>query len=88
MPITQENAPMQAGILCNDVAFQNYAAMRNGFKKGEFDQSKSAKHIRQICQVESRRDLATSDAAFGKFEKMHTDFLIWSGRLQTPRTLG
>jgi hypothetical protein len=56
--ITPDNAAQQAGILCNDVAFQNYAALRNGFAKGEFNQSKSAEHIRQICKIESRRELA------------------------------
>lgn len=88
MQISQDKAPMQAGILCNDVAFQNYAAMRNGFAKGEFDRSTSAEHIRQVCRVDSRSELANNTVAFDRFEKMHTDFLIWSGRLQAPRMFG
>ena len=86
--ITQDTAPKAAGILCNDIAFQNYAAERNGFEEGEFDKSTSAEHIRQICGVSSRRELATDTAAFKRFKEMHTDFLLWSGRLQAPREAG
>ncbi|WP_054463811.1 hypothetical protein [Phaeobacter sp. 11ANDIMAR09] len=68
MQITMEKAPMQAGILCNDVAFQNYAAMRHGFPEGSFGKSESAEHIRQICGVTSRSELATSPKAFHQFE--------------------
>lgn len=82
--ITPKNAPQQAGILCNDVAFQNYAAARNGFAKGEFDRNKSAEHIRQICRIDSRRELATNAAALDQFQNMHTNFLLWSGRIQAP----
>ncbi|OIQ42792.1 MAG: hypothetical protein BM560_01005 [Roseobacter sp. MedPE-SWde] len=85
MQITMDKAPMQAGILCNDVAFQNYAAARNGFAKGEFDPSKSAEHIRQICKIDSRRELLNNTAAFDRFQKLHTDFLLWSGRIQAPQ---
>lgn len=85
MQPTQDKAPQQAGILCNDIAFQNYAAMRHGFPKGSFDRSKSAEHIRQVCGVASRKELATSAPAFNQFQKLHTDFLLWSGRIQAPR---
>lgn len=85
MQITMEKAPMQAGILCNDVAFQNYAAIRNGFEKGEFDASTSAEHIRQICGVSSRRELTTNRAAFQRFLALHTNFEVWANRIPTPR---
>ena len=85
MQLTQDNAPQQSGILCNDIAFQNYAAMRHGFSKGTFGPSESAEHIRQICGVASRRELATNTTAFDRFRKLHTDFLLWSGRIQAPR---
>lgn len=85
MQITMDKAPMQAGILCNDVAFQNYAAARNGFAKGDFDPSKSAEHIRQICGVSSRRELATNLPAFKRFLVLHTNFEVWANRIPTPR---
>ncbi len=84
MQITMDKAPMQAGALCNDIAFQNYAAARNGFAKGEFDTSKSAEHIRQICKIESRRELLKNSAAFARFLILYEDFLVWSGRAQVP----
>lgn len=83
--ITQDSAPKAAGILCNDIAFQNYAADRNGFEKGEFDASTSAEHIRQICGVSSRRELATNHVAFQRFLALHTNFEVWANRLPTPR---
>ena len=83
--IPQDKAPQRAGILCNDVVFQNYAAIRNGFEKGEFDASTSAEHIRQICGVYSRRELATNATAFKRFLALHTNFEVWANRIPTPR---
>lgn len=85
MQISQDKAPMQAGILCNDTRFQNYAAMRHGFPKGSFDKSESAEHIRQVCGITSRSELTTNPVAFDRFEKLHTDFLAKCGLIATPR---
>ncbi|WP_295450160.1 hypothetical protein [uncultured Pseudophaeobacter sp.] len=86
--ITQDKAPMRAAMLANDVAFQRYAATRNGFPGHQFSPTAATEHLRTVCGVFSRRNLATDAAAFKRFQEMHTDFLLWSGRLQAPREAG
>ena len=86
--IIQDKAPQRAAMLANDVAFQRYAATRNGFPGGQFSPTAATEHLRTVCQVKSRRQLATDTAARQRFENMHTDFLIWSGRIQAPRKHG
>ncbi|MCD9149014.1 hypothetical protein [Pseudophaeobacter flagellatus] len=86
--ITQEKAPQRAAMLAHDVAFQRYAATRNGLSRHQFSPTAATEHLRTVCGVFSRRDLACNADAFQRFEKMHTDFLIWSGRIQAPRKYG
>ena len=86
--ITQDKTPMRAAMLAHDVAFQRYAATRNGFPGEQFSPTAATEHLRTVCQVKSRRQLATDTAARQRFENMHTDFLIWSGRIQAPRKHG
>ncbi|CUH87336.1 hypothetical protein PH5382_01262 [Phaeobacter sp. CECT 5382] len=78
--ITQDKAPMRAAMLSNDVAFRRYAATRNGFPGHQFSPTAATEHLRTVCGVFSRRNLATDNDAFQPFEEMHTDFLIWAGR--------
>ena len=86
--ITQDKTPMRAAMLANDVAFQRYAATRNGFPGEQFSPTAATEHLRTVCHVTSRRQLATDTAARQRFENMHTNFLIWSGRIQPPTRHG
>jgi hypothetical protein len=83
-PITPAEAPKRAAILAQDVAFQRYAARRNGFHKGEFSPSEATEHLRQVCNIQSRRELASDPAAFERFQNLFTDFDLWAGRIQAP----
>ncbi|WP_417714226.1 hypothetical protein [Pseudophaeobacter arcticus] len=83
--ITQDKAPMRAAMLANDVAFQRYAATRNGFPGGQFSPTAATEHLRTVCKIESRTELATDAAAFQRFLRLHTDFEISAGRMPTPR---
>ena len=83
--ITQDKAPRRAAILANDVAFQRYAATRNGLPGHQFSPTAATEHLRTVCGVFSRRNLATDADAFKRFQAMHTDFEQWSGRIPTPR---
>ena len=75
---------MQAAMLAQDVEFQRYAATRNGFPGHQFSPTAATEYLRTVCGVFSRKSLATDTDAFQRFEKMNTDFELWSGRLQLP----
>ena len=77
--------PQQAGILCNDTKFQEFAALRCGFPKGQFTPESAAEYLRDVCQIESRRDLATSKTAQTKFAALRTDFDAWTGKIANQR---
>lgn len=75
----------QAGILCNDPQFQQYAAMRCGFPKQQFNASAAAQYLRECCQIDSRTVLNTCPVAYSKLAALRTDFDAWAGKIATPR---
>ena len=79
------SAPTQAGILCNDPRFQEFAAMRLGFPKGRASPTATAEYVRRSCDIASRRDLATSPKAAARFQALRTDFDAWVGKIATPK---
>ncbi len=78
-------APKQAGILCNDERFQNFAATRSGFPKQSFSTTAAAEYLRQCCGIDSRRELATDPTAQDKLQALRTEFDAWTGKIATPR---
>lgn len=78
-------AAQQAGILCNDPAFQRYAATRSGFAGGQFQASAAAEFLRDECDVDSRRDLDRDPDARARFDRLKTSFDAWRGRIAAPR---
>lgn len=78
-------APAQAGILCDDAAFQAFVADRSGMQGEMFSASACAEYIRRQCGVTSRADLARAPAAARRFADLRTEFDAWSGRLPQPR---
>ncbi len=75
----------QAGIICNDARFQQFAAHRSGFPDGRFTVTASAEFLRQQCGIDSRSQLATDTAAHARFQRLRTEFDAWAGKLPTPR---
>lgn len=78
-------APQQAGILCNDPRFQRFAATRCGLRGQQFNASATAQYLRDVCQIDSRKQLTTSEAAQQKFQILRTEFDAWTGKIATPR---
>lgn len=81
-------APQQAGILCNDPAFQRFAATRQGWPGQQFNNSASAEYLRQVCGIASRRDLKDNAKARDRFDRLKTDFDAWAGRIAKPQNAG
>ncbi|WP_435988556.1 hypothetical protein [Sulfitobacter sp. SH24] len=77
--------PQQAGILCNEPQFQNFAAIRCGGTTGQCLPSFSAEYLRSICRVTSRRDLADNPQAAQRSAELRTEFDAWRGRIAHPR---
>jgi len=75
----------QAGILCNDPRFQQFAASRCGMQGEQFSASAAAQYLRDCCQIDSRKQLTTSEAAQQKFQILRTEFDAWTGKIATPR---
>lgn len=84
-PFNDLPEPQQAGILCNDTQFRRFAAMRSGFPDIEFTPTAAAEYLRDCCQIDSRRELATDAAAQTRFDRLRTEFDGWTGRIPTPR---
>jgi len=80
LPVAQ-----QAGILCNEPRFQQFAGSR-AVKSGiQFNPQATAEFLRVFCGIASRRDLNTNAAARDKFNILRTEFDAWTGRIPTPR---
>ncbi|MCG7520873.1 hypothetical protein [Ruegeria sp. Ofav3-42] len=75
----------QAGILCNDPRFQRFAATRCGAPAETFSASAAAEYLRQVCRINSRRELSTDSAAQQKFQILRTEFDAWTGKIAAPR---
>lgn len=75
----------QAGILCNDPRFQRFAASRCGMRGQQFSANAAAQYLRDCCQIDSRKQLTTSEAARQKFQILRTEFDAWTGKIATPR---
>lgn len=75
----------QAGILCNDPRFQQFAAYRCGMRGQQFSTSAAAQYLRDCCQIDSRKQLTTSEAAQQKFQILRTEFDAWTGKIATLR---
>ncbi|MBL1436535.1 MAG: hypothetical protein COB08_010095 [Rhodobacteraceae bacterium] len=84
-PFADLPLPQQAGILCNDPRFQKYAAIRCGMNGQEFNVSAAAQYLRDVCQIESRRELASSPKAAETFQRLRTEFDACRGKIPTPR---
>lgn len=75
----------QAGMLCNDAQFRQFAGTRT-IKSGiELSPTAAAEFIRTFCTITSRRDLNTNAEAARKFQILRTEFDAWAGRIQAPR---
>ncbi len=79
------NPAQQAGILCNDPRFQQFAASRCGMPKQQFSTSAAAQYLRDCCQIDSRRQLTTCNAAQQKFQILRTEFDAWTGKIASQR---
>ncbi|MEX5515689.1 hypothetical protein [Pseudophaeobacter sp. 1A09344] len=77
-------AAQQAGILCNNPSFQKFAAVRCGFPGDAFNASGAAEYLRTCCNVSSRRDLNSDQAARDRFDRLRTEFDAWTGRIAAP----
>ena len=75
----------QAGILCNEPRFQQFAGTR-AVKSGiQFNPQATAEYLRIFCGINSRRDLNTDAKARQKFNTLRTEFDAWTGKIPTPR---
>lgn len=78
-------APTQAGILCTDRRFQDYAAQHRGFAAGMFNESAAAEYLRQFCVIDSRRELLTDTRAQKRLQILRAEFDAWTGKISKPR---
>lgn len=78
-------AAQQAGILCNDPRFQEFAAQRCGFPGGQFSSTAAAEYLRDCCGIQSRRWLNTDETARRKFQTLRTEFDAWTGKIASQQ---
>jgi hypothetical protein len=71
----------QAGILCSDVAFQNFVAEKAGILPSRCDESDAAAWLRHWLGVDSRKSIAGNPVAIAKLGEIRAYFLEWAGRV-------
>ncbi|SLN70090.1 hypothetical protein [Pacificibacter marinus] len=81
---SQMRPAQQAGILCNDPQFQQFAAIRSGVPGTQFCASAAAQYLREACNIASRRELNSDTSAQTKFAALRTTFDAWAGRIAAP----
>ena len=84
-PFDQMSFPQQAGILCNDDRFREFAAMRCGLPGHRFSTTAATHYLREQCGIESRRELATDPNAQDEFQALLTELDVWIGKQAAPR---
>lgn len=68
----------QAGIRCQESRFRDFLAVEHGFVTK--DAEEAAIVVRQICGVESRKDLSIKHKARALWHQLDAAFLQWGGR--------
>ena len=75
----------QAGILCNDPRFQEFAARYCDVTTERFNANATTEFLRVECGVKSRATLNTNPEAASRFAALRTEFDAWTGKIATPR---
>lgn len=71
LPLSQ-----QAAIRCNEMAFREFCALEDpNFKAYDLDMA--ADHVRQLCGVQSRKDLDTNKVAASKWREYDALYDLW-----------
>lgn len=77
--MAQLSAPQLAGILSGDKRFAQFIREQHGFE------GSGKNFIKGHCNIASRRELASDDAALAKFDALRTQFDAWRGAIAAPR---
>ena len=75
----------QAGILCNDEAFQRFAAAHTPGPYDRFSEGAAAEFLRRRLDLTTRATLNSDREAQDKFQRLRTDFDEWRGRIAKQR---
>jgi len=76
----------QAGILCNDQAFQDWAATKKNWESavGDKPSDAAAKYVRLWCGVESRSQIDEKPNSRQAFDHLRSEFDAHMGRTARP----
>lgn len=66
----------QAGIRCADQRFRDFLAVEHGFNTNDAEQA--AVVVRQLCGVESRKDLSIKHKARSLWHQLDTQYREWA----------
>jgi hypothetical protein len=72
----------QAGILCSDVAFQQFASKQTGWQCDEED---AAAWLRAELDISSRKELDLRPDLAPKLNQVREEFMRWAGRVPESR---
>lgn len=81
-PVEQkpDRTVQRAGVLCTDKEFQSFLRTTQPSLWGEAggdDETRAAAVLRRLCEVQSRKELATDHRASAAFESLLTRFEGW-----------
>jgi hypothetical protein len=79
-PVERDRTVQRAGILCTDKEFQSFLRTQHALRWGEAegdDETKAAAVLRRLCEISSRKELATNHKASAAFESLLSQFEGW-----------
>jgi hypothetical protein len=84
---TGARAVKRAVMLCKDEQFRHWVAHQrwDGTPDDLASEYTAAEHIRNRCQIASRRDLAHDERARERFKALMTEYDLWRGRIPEQR---
>jgi len=78
-----QRAEIRAAMLMHDEVFQYWVATHSPAKV--ISEAAADHFIKTRCGIESKRDLASNEAAYEEFRKMETEFAFYAKRLPEVR---
>lgn len=77
----------QAAIRCGEEPFWRFLERMNltAHLGARVDAAYAAETVRRLCKVKSRADLDQNTGAAERWNRIDTDYLVWSGKMAAPR---
>lgn len=75
----------RAALLCNDADFRRFLRLQHGNAQDQDTPAVAAETIRAALGISSRSEIGTDARANAEWNKLVTEYMVWSGQLPEMR---